>query len=767
MNFKSIYLTIIVLLCYGVVKSQPNSNKEKISSIAGHIIEKETGEHIPFATIKIEELRINFSADASGHFHRNNIPSGRYKFSASALGYLINDTIIEIQPGRLSTINFEMSQSSFNVDEVVVTATRNESKRKESPSVINVIGKRLFEQSASTNLSQVLNFQPGVRVEVSCQNCAVTQVRINGLEGQYSQILLDSRPVFSSLAAVYGIEQLPASMIERVEVLRGGGSAVFGSNAIGGVINIITKEPIKNTLSISNQTGLTGKGSVDYTTSLNSSYVTGDFNTGVYLFGMIRDRSPYDRDGDGFSDIPVLDAETIGFRGYHKFTPNAKLTLEYHHMNEFRRGGDSLSKPPHEVTVAEQVKHKINGGAAKFDVNSKDYKHKISIFTAAQKIGRDSYFGTNKDYNAYGRTDDITISAGTQYSTQIKRLIFMPSEFTAGFEYNYNFLKDAMLGYDRILEQEAITFGGYIQNEWKSENVSVLIGARLDKNNHVSKPIFSPRLNLRYTPKENLIFRGSFSSGYRAPQAYSEDLHVEAVGGYVTLIVIDPLLKPEYSNSLSASADYSFFAGPIQMNLLAEVFHTSLKDVFALEAIGRDEAGNILLLRKNEKGALISGANIELKANYGNSLSAQAGFTVQSSRYKELYKWSEDPSLTADKRMHKTPGKYGYLTVSWNPYTRFNTSFTCVYTGSMLMPHFAGYIDKDRLQVTPSFLDLGIKFSYDINISGDHIIQLNAGIKNFLDSYQTDLDRGEFRDAGYVYGPGNPRTFFAGIKIDL
>lgn len=758
---------IFILLIPSLLFSQATSIGESISTIKGHILEKETGLHIPFATIHIEEANISFPADATGHYHKTGINSGKYRIKASSLGYISKDTLVELKKGVGYVINFELDESSLNMNEIVVTATRNESKRRESPSVINVIGKKLFEQSASNNLSQVLNFQPGVRVEVSCQNCAVTQVRINGLEGQYSQILLDSRPIFSSLATVYGVEQLPSSMIERVEVLRGGGSAVFGSNAIGGVINIITKEPIRNIVSVSNQTTSLGNGSMDYSTSLNSSFVSKDFNTGVYLFGMIRDRDAYDRDGDGFSDIPVLEAGTLGFRGYHKFNTNAKLTLEYHHMNEFRRGGDSLNRPPHESNVAEQVKHKINGGSVKLDLNSSDYRQRLSIFSSAQKIGRDSYFGTDMDLNAYGRTDDITLSAGAQYSLNIKKFLLLPAEFTAGFEYNLNHLNDVMLGYSRTIDQRAVTYGGYLQNEWKNEKISILLGARLDKNNHVKNPIFSPRLNLRYSPKENIAFRGSYSSGYRAPQAYSEDLHVEAVGGNVTLIVIDPELKPEYSNSISASADYYFFAGAVQMNTLAEIFHTNLKDVFALKPFGKDEAGNTLLLRKNESGAIISGANLEIKANYGNSLSAQAGLTLQSSKYKEIYKWSDNDGVIADRRMHKTPNIYGYITLSWNPVSAINLSATGVYTGAMLMPHFEGYIPEDKLETTPSFWDLGLKISYDIKIGVEHTIQINAGVKNLLDSYQRDLDKGSLRDAGYVYGPGTPRALFAGIKIDL
>lgn len=133
-----------------------------------------------------------------------------------------------------------------------------------------------------------MNFQSGLRVENNCGNCGTTQLRINGLEGQYSQVLLDSRPIFSSLASVYGLEQLPVAMIERVEVIRGGGSALFGANAIGGVVNIITKEPLYNSVTLANTTNISEDGTADFNTSLNGSFVSDDYKTGVYLFGMIR-----------------------------------------------------------------------------------------------------------------------------------------------------------------------------------------------------------------------------------------------------------------------------------------------------------------------------------------------------------------------------------------------------------------------------------------------------------------------------------------------
>lgn len=155
-------------------------------------------------------------------------------------------------------------------------------------------------------------FQAGLRVETNCQNCGFQQVRINGLDGPYTQLLLDGKALFSSLNGVYGIEQIPAGMIERVEVMRGGGSALYGANAIGGTVNIITKEPLNNLFMISHNLIAIGNSAYDNTTSLNASLINGQRNAGLYIFGTSRHRQHYDHDGDHFSEIGELKLTTLG-----------------------------------------------------------------------------------------------------------------------------------------------------------------------------------------------------------------------------------------------------------------------------------------------------------------------------------------------------------------------------------------------------------------------------------------------------------------------
>ncbi|MBR5865187.1 MAG: TonB-dependent receptor, partial [Alistipes sp.] len=595
------------------------TNKDSDSNVFGHVLDANTQEHIPYATVAIKGTTIGCAANSSGHYILNNLPVGEQEIVVSAIGYENVELKLNIKPETSVELNFTLDEANTMVDEVVVSATRNETNRRTTSTVVNVASTKLFESTASSNLSEAMNFQSGLRVENTCGNCGAPQLRINGLEGQYSQILLDSRAIFSSLAGVYGLDLMPVAMVERVEVIRGGGSALYGSSAIGGVVNIITKDPVRNTLSLSNTTNIMEDGTPDINTSVGGAFVSDDYKLGAYVFGQVKYRDGYDRNDDGFTDITRLRSETVGFRAYYKTSAHSRITGEYHHIHDFRRGGDNLDGAPHMSYICEQVDHNIDGGSLKFDYFP-NMRHRASIYTSAQGISRSSYFGADMNPNAYGTTKDLMFVAGGQYTHNYK--LGLPAELTAGVEYNYNSLNDYYIATERRLNQETSTVGLFAQNEWKSDKVNVLIGFRLDKHNMIERPIFAPRANVRYSPIENLGLRLSYSSGYRAPQAYNEDLHIDALNHSVSIIEIDPDLRPEFSHSLSASADYYHNFGRLQTNLLVEGFYTMLDDVFTLEKTGEsyDDEGNhfIYKTRRNAAGARIGGITAELKLGIPN-----------------------------------------------------------------------------------------------------------------------------------------------------
>ena len=731
--------------------------------IHGHVIDKNTGEHLPYIVVILKGTTIGVSTENTGHYIMRNIPEGTFTVEVSSVGYKTQSREIYVKKGHSYEVNFSLEEDLVQIDGVIVSATRSETTRRMSPTLVNVVGTDVYNKTNAATVAQGLSFQPGVRVENNCQNCGFQQVRINGLDGQYTQILIDSRPIFSALAGVYGIEQLPANMVDRVEVMRGGGSALFGSSAIAGTINIITKEPVRNSAALSHTIMAIGKsGAFHNTTDVNASIVSEDNKLGLALFGQNTAKDAWDANGDGFTELSTISGQTLGFRGYVKTGLYSKITAEYHSLQEFRRGGDNLDLPPHEAMIAEQTDHEINTGGLKFDWFSKDQKHRMNAFASIQHISRDSYYGAGKDPNAYGMTKDLTWVGGAQYIYKSDKCLFMPADLTVGLEYNEDKLRDNMSGYGRTTEQTVRIVSTYAQNEWKNRHWGILIGGRLDKHNLIDGIIFSPRANLRYNPTENINLRASYSYGFRAPQAFDEDLHIDNVGGTVSMIRLADDLRVEKSQSMSLSADLYHSWGNWQGNMLMEGFFTDLDDVFALRESGF-ENGILIKERHNESGARIFGANLEGKVAYKNLFQVQLGVTAQSSKYKEVRSWGED--VEATRNMFRTPELHGYITASYNPVEAMTLALTGTYTGSMYVEHHAGMIANNVTVKTPDFLDMGFKAAYDFKIYKSFSMQVNAGAQNIFNSFQNDFDSGADRDSGYMYGPTLPRTIFFGLKL--
>ena len=755
---------MLVLACVSMSSYAVNPIKEG-NMIAGHVIVKGTEESIPFATVMILGTNRGAVSNEEGQFEFRKLAAGKYTLRVQVMGYKTQEKTITVSAEATSVVHFQMEEVSFTTDEVVVSANRNEVSRKAAPVVVNVMSAKLFETVNSTDLAKSLNFQSGLRVENNCQNCGFPQVRINGLEGPYSQILINSRPIISALSGVYGLEQIPVNMIERVEVVRGGGSALFGANAVGGTINIITKDPINNSFQVaSTMSNMNGKSWEQYMGG-NVSLVAKDNSYGIALYETYRNRNPYDADGDGFSELGKLNMNTFGMRAYYRPNYFSRINVEYHTTNEFRRGGNKFNLQPHEADITEQTKHIINSGGVSYDRYWGE-KHKMSVYGSVQHTDRNSYYGAQKDMNAYGKTNDLTWVVGGMYVGNMDRCLFAPATFTGGVEYQSNSLHDVMTGYHRDMQQDVRIAGGFVQNEWRLNRWTMLVGARLDKHNLIDHPIFSPRVNFLYKPSDNLQARLTYSTGFRAPQAYDEDLHVTAVGGEGVQIRLADGLREERSNSFSGSVDWSFPMGHWQSNILLEGFYTDLHHVFVLEDIGEDQNGDKIKERRNGSGAKVYGVNLDAKVAHGREAQLQLGFTVQRSRYNRAEVWtSEGEEEQTTKRMPRTPDYYGYFTFTSAPLKNFDFSLSGTYTGKMIVPHMAGYIEKPRMEHTPQFMDLNLKLNYTFVLK-DHIkMQVNGGVQNIFNSFQKDLDKGEFRDAGYFYGPTQPRTYFVGIKI--
>lgn len=763
---------IFLLMAFAIGSTciSAQSNKVTDANIGGHVIDTENGEHMPGCVIKILGTSLTTVTDGSGHYIFRDLKPGDYTLEVSCTGYETTRLETSVAADQTVELNFNIRPDAFMLDQVVVTSSKSETRRRESPSLVNVINGATFLRVGACSLADGLDFQPGVRVENDCQNCGFTQVRINGLDGHYSQILLNSRPVFSALTGVYGLEQIPANMIDRVEVMRGGGSALFGSSAVGGTINIITKDPMVNSAQVSHQlTSIGPSGSLDNNTTLNASVVTDNGLAGLFIYGQSRYRDGYDHNGDGFTEVAQLKTQTLGARGFFKTSDISKLTVEYHNTHEYRRGGDQLDLQPHMAMIAEQTDHNIHAGEATYDLWLHDRRDHLSVFAATQNTRRQSYYGSDMDPDAYGSTSDIVITAGSQWTHPIDRFLFMPAELVAGLEYSFNRLRDITLGYDHDVKQCVNIYSAYLQNEWRNERWGFLAGARIDKHSMIDNPIVSPRVNIRYNPSSNMNFRASYSTGFRSPQAYDEDFHVAIVGGERVVTVLAPGLKQESSQSVSLSADLYHRFGNVQTNLLIEGFYTDLRDVFALRQLdGTDAMGNAVLERYNGSGARVMGVNLEAKAFFSSHFDMQGGITLQTSRYKKAEQWSDNPDVPAEKKMFRTPDIYGYLTANWEITHHLTATLNATGTGPMTVQHLEGSgTDVDLAVCTKSFFDASMKFTYNFKIFNRVNLSVSAGVSNIFNSYQNDFDSGSNRDSGYIYGPALPRCINAGVTLNI
>ncbi len=753
---------LFFIMIYMIVAFYSYAQITSKNSIVGKI--QAQGEVLPGATVVIEGTTIGTVSDKEGRFALTGLSKGDYIIKISFLGYKTKELCVHVD-NNMQELDIELKPDYLQTEAVVVSASRTQTSRKDAPVIVNVITPKLFGINNSVNLSDVIKFQPGVRVENDCQNCGFQQVRMNGLEGPYTQILIDSRPILSALNSVYGLEQIPVSMIERVEVIHGGGSALFGSNAVAGVINVITKEPDKNMFEVSSDYFLIDGRSPEQNVGINSSVVSQDKKVGAFLFSNYHNRMEYDNNYDGFSDIPRLKNSAAGFKFYFRPNKYRKLIIEYHHIYEYRRGGDRLNLPPHEAQIAEMAEHNIDAGSIVFKATSKDYKSGLSIYTSAQNTERSSYYGAGMDPNAYGHTHDIAFVSGIQGHHHFDNMLFAPSKLIFGAEFQSDYLHDVIAGYNRDFSQRTIIGGMFVQNNWRIGKLNLLIGARLDKHNMVKDPIFSPRTTMLYHINDHLHLRATYSEGYRAPQTFDEDLHIMAVGGEVMLIKVDPELKPEHSRSYSTSLDSYFDLGMVQSNMLAEIFYTRLTGVFVLTEDGTDADNNKILLRHNGDGAEVYGINTEIKFALGHNYQWQTGFTYQKSLYLTPQAWSDNEAILPVRKMLRTPELYGYSTVSLEPLKSLSLSLSALYTGQMLVPHYAGYIAEDVLVETPGFWELNAQLSYSFKLGKNEKFELRGGVQNIFNAFQSDLDKGPLRDAGYIYGPIKPRTFYFGVKI--
>ncbi|MFC2272687.1 MAG: TonB-dependent receptor domain-containing protein, partial [Capnocytophaga ochracea] len=605
------------------------------------------GQPLEAVTVQLEGKTFKkwTTSDRNGQYSLS-LPAGEYRLKVRSLGYIpYNDKVVITGEETLSQ-DVSLKEDVVGMEEVVVTATKTKENRKDAPVLVSVTTNRELANVKAHTLMEGLVFQPGLRTEVNCQNCGTSQVRINGLEGAYSQILIDSRPIFGSLNGVYGLDQIPANMIERIEVIRGGGSALFGSNAIAGTINVITKNPTKNEAQAGIVGNLIGGKSADVVSSFNGSLVSENYMRGISFHAMQRTRQSYDDNGDDFTEITRLRNLNAGAKLFNDFTDRHKLTAELNVSNENRRGGNKLDEPEHLADLAESIRTQMLGGNASFDYFSPAYNHKFTAYTSAERTRADNYYGSFDGTDIVASSGNYGVTKENIWLLGGQHTAYVPTgngnlQWTSGAEYQYDKIAEKRQNPNVLaVNQKANTFGLFTQADWRiSPKIKVLGGVRLDNiNSDIMKKsvtAINPRASVLYNIDENFIARGSYSRGFRAPFFYSEDVHSELQGGEARRVKLADDLKKETSDSFTASFEYNHTHDNHQIVAMIEGFYTALHDRFTYEDAGL-ENGLPIREKRNSDGAVVKGVNIEVKYSPNPKFMVQLATTIQSSKYNSV-----------------------------------------------------------------------------------------------------------------------------------
>ncbi len=680
--------------------------------------------------------------------------------------------------------NSSAREDALETPDVVITGTRLEREVDDAPVRTQVIEREKLQQRKARNLTEALQYTSGVRVETNCQNCGFTQLRLNGLNGAYTQVLIDGLPSFSGLASVYGLEQLPAEMIQRVEIVKGGGSSLYGASAVAGVVNVITRQPRENFMSAVTSFDAVGLSAPDLRVSVDGAVVSPSGRLSAHIFTTHRRRGELDLDDDGFSELTRLRQLAGGINLFAQVVDGGLLRLTFHTVQEYRRGGDSLELPAHEAAIAEELQTERLQGEARWE-------HRLGQ-TLSYGLGyvlaytdRRSYYGGGgdvepmipdegeplddnfrEDFEAervalggYGRTTNPLHIGDARINLSYDAL--GPQVVTFGAQVNVDDIEDRYLGYDRVIDVTYTNVGVYLQHDWIfADWGESVLGVRVDRHSELTAPVTSPRAALVIKPKEWLRLRTAFSTGFRAPQAFDEDLHIETVGGAARLIENAPDLSPERSMGLTQQIATKFeLAGGQELSVGINGYANRLQDAFVINE--RDDPGTPEeeAVRENRGTTLVVGSEVEaeLEMRY---VALRTGWTFENAE-------NDTPDEDfGQNRIHRTPRNYGYFDALVKVKgLQLQTGVDI--TGPMLVPRYDADGDPLELKTSPWFFAWNANVGFATLALESVVLEPFVGARNILDSRQRDFDRGAARDAGYIYGPAQPRTLFAGVRGTL
>ena len=490
-------------------------------------------EPLSFASIYLKEIKKGAQTDENGKYEITNVEAGSYTIIASYMGYQTERRTIIITADNKSQINFNLKKDANNLEEVVVSGTMKAVSRMETPVPVEVYTPAFLKKNPTSNIFEALQNVNGVRPQLNCSICNTGDIHINGLEGPYTMVTIDGMPIVSSLSTVYGLSGIPNSLIERVEVVKGPASSLYGSEAVGGLINIITKKPLNAPLFSAD---IFSTSWLETNVDLGFKSAIGKKATTLVGINYYNFNEKTDNNNDNFTDVTLQERISLFNKWSFDRKDNKEFTLAGRFFYEDRWGGEM------------QWNKSYRGGSEVYGESI--YTRRFELLGKYQLPTLEDMFlsfsVTDHDQNSvYGNTLYLAQQkiAYAQYTwdKQIEN-----HNLLLGSAFRHQYYDDNTTA--TIEAERTSIYSIFLQDEIKmSEKHTVLLGARYDYNNNHGS-IFTPRIAYKWKISDHDVFRINAGTGFRIVNLFTEE-HAALTGARDVIITED--LKPEKSYNIN------------------------------------------------------------------------------------------------------------------------------------------------------------------------------------------------------------------------
>ena len=742
-------LKIIYYLFVGIISTHSQTN-----SISGKITSK--GEALPFANVYLANTKLGTASNEEGFFELKNIPNGDYTLISSSVGFNLKSLKIILTGNQKLVKNFNLNEN-YSLEEIVVSGTLRPISKSNSPVSVEVYSTTFFKKNPTPSIFESLQNVNGVRPQLNCNVCNTGDIHINGLEGPYTFVLIDGMPIVSGLSTVYGLTGIPQALIERVEVVKGPASTLYGSEAVGGIINIIAKKT-SNAPALATDIFTSSWGEIN--TDIGMRYETSDKIQGLLGINYFNYQNRIDNNDDNFTDLTLQNRISI----FNKITierkSNKVFTIAGRYVYEDRWGGELDWEKNYRGSNIKYGESIYTNRWETFGTYELPTSENINFQFSANGHSQDSFYGTDA-YDA----EQLTGFGQFTYNKQIRE----KHDLLIGMAYRYTYYDDntfATLNENGDANKAAITHlpGIFVQDEvaLNTQN-NLLLGARVDYNS-IHGRIFSPRVNYKWNSIDKSdIMRVSIGNGFRVANVFTED-HAALTGARE--VEFDGELQPETSWNINLNYVKKYILKNSFITLDASAFYT----YFDNRILPDYETDSNKIIYANLEGYSISkGLSLNTDMNFTNGLSINFGATLM------------DVSITENKtktRQLLTESFSGVWSISY----KTNTNFTIDYTGNIYGPMRLPLLGENdpRAEFSPWFSVQNIQLTKKIGPSWE----VYGGIKNLLnytppsnsinssnnpfdEGIDTDKNPELAFDPSYVYASNQGIRTFVGLRYTL